>query len=154
MSKEKYQTSIKKARQVLKRADHLAYMTYPIVKENKLLVKILEQIYDSIKFSINAILQYEYLYKRIKIYKDSKENFRTFKKIASRYDIDKEQLEKIIKIMKLGQRHKNSPFEFGKDNKLVIMSNNNKTDTLTIEKIKNQLIEAKDLLRKVRNKTN
>ena len=37
---------------------------------------------------ITAILQYEYLYKRINLYKDTKTNFETFRtKSATRYDI-------------------------------------------------------------------
>lgn len=146
---EKYLENLEKAKKQLRTADHLTYITFPVVNENKLLLKILEEVNISIKNTISAILHYEYLYKRIRLYKKQKENLKTFKKISKKYGINKEQLKKIIEIMKIAERHKNSPFEFSKKNKIVIMSDNTKTDTLTIKNIKNYLIEAKDLIRKV-----
>ncbi len=148
---EKYQVSLEKAKQSLGIADHMTYVTYPVVKENKLLLKVLEEINQSLIGTINAILQYEYLYKRIQIYKDAKENFKTFKKLTSKYQITQEQFEKIKEIITLARKHQKSPLEFSKNNKLVIMSDNNKPSTITIEKIKNYLLEAKDTLRKTEN---
>jgi len=146
---EKYITSLEKAKKNLQMADHLTYMTFPLVKENKLLLKVLDELYLSVFNTINSILQYEYLYKRIQLYKDPRENFRTFRKIAARYNIKEEQLNKLIEILSIGEKHKKSPFEFIKNNKIVIMSDNLKTETLTIEKIKAFLLETKDFLRKV-----
>jgi len=43
--------------------------------------------------TISSILQYEYLYKRITLYKNSKVNFKTFiEKCASRYRISKDYI--------------------------------------------------------------
>jgi len=145
---DKFLLSLEKAKKSLETADHLTYMTYPLIKENRLLLKILEELYNSIINAINAILQYEYLYKRIQIYQDSKENFNTFKRISARYNVSQEQLSKLIEIMTLTEKHKKSPFEFIKNGKLVIMSDNLNIDTLTIEKIKVFIIETKDFLRK------
>ncbi len=145
---ERYILSLKKAKQALKMADHLTYITFPLVKENRLLLKILQEIYTSVHYIINSILQYEYAYKRIQIYKDPKENFRTFKKLAKKYRIGEEQMEKITEILLLNELHKKSPFEFVKNDKVVIMSDNLKTETLTLEKVKDFLLEAKDFFRK------
>jgi len=146
---EKFISSLEKARKSLKLADHLTYMTFPIVKENKLLLKVLDELSQTIISLINAILQYEYLHKRIQIYKDPKENFRTFKEIAKKYKISEEQVNKIIEILSLAEKHKKSPFEFVKNNKIVIMSDSLRTDALTLEKTKSVLIETKDIFRKV-----
>ena len=145
---EKYTISIEKAKKNLQMADHLTYMTFPLVKENRLLLKVLDELYLSVFNTINSILQYEYLYKRIQIYKDPRENFRTFKKLAEKYNLKEEQLNKIIEILNIGEKHKKSPFEFIKNNKIVIMSDNLKTTTLDIDKIKDFLLETKDFLRK------
>lgn len=146
---EKFILSLGKAKKSLQMADHLTYMTFPLIRENKLLLKILDELHISITYTINAILQYEYAYKRIQIYKDAKENFRTFKELAERYKINQEQLNKIIEILSLREKHKKSPFEFSRKEKIIIMSDNLKTDTLTLEKIKTFLIETKDFLKKV-----
>jgi len=145
---EKFILNLEKAKAELKIADHLTYMTFPLVKENRLLLKILEKISKSLISTINAILQYEYVYKRIQIYKDARDNFETFKKISGRYRIPQEQLQKIIEILNLEEKHKASPLEFVKKDKIVIMSDNMKTDTLTVEKIKQYLVEIKDIIRK------
>lgn len=148
---KKYESSLKKAKHSLRSADHLTYTTYQVVRENKILLKILEEIYNSIKLTINSVLQYEYLHKNIEIYKDPKENFKTFKKLSKKYGLKKEQLEKIIEIMEIGKKHRESPFEFGKKNKIVIMSGD-KTDSINIDKIKKYLIETKDFVRKTENR--
>lgn len=145
---EKYTISLEKAKKNLQMADHLTYMTFPLVKENRLLLKVLDELYLSVFNTINSILQYEYTYKRIQIYKDPRENFRTFKKLAEKYNIKEEQLNKLIEILNIGEKHKKSPFEFIKNNKIVIMSDNLKTSTLDIENIKDFLLETKDFLRK------
>jgi predicted Zn-dependent protease len=145
---KKYILSLEKAKKQLQMADHLTYMTFPLVKENRLLLKILDELSGSVTNMINAILQYEYTYKRIQLYNDARENFRTFKAISQKYNINQEQMNKIIDLLSLNEKHKKSPFEFVKNNKIVIMSDSLKTDTITIDKIKEFLIEAKDLLRK------
>ena len=85
---------------------------------------------------INSILQYEYYYKRIRIWKEAEQNFNTFKKVCPWYDIGLKELESIIEIIKLFEKHKKSPFEFVKNDKIVIMSDNMKTETVTLEKTK------------------
>ena len=147
--KEKFIISLEEANRHIQLADHLTYVTFPIVKENRLLLKALEEIYDALTKIISAVLQYEYAQKRIEIYKDAKENFRTFVQLSEKYGIKKEQLKKIIDIMALAEKHKKSPFEFAKGEKIVIMSDNMTTETVTLDKIKFSLIETKDFLRKV-----
>ena len=146
---EKYIENLDKAAKNLHTADHMLYMTYPIVREKRLLLKILNEIYLVVLGIVNAILQYEYLYKRITLYKDAKENFSVFKnKCAPRYNIAPEQVAKILEIFNLAEKHKKSPFEFVRNNKIVIMTNALKTDTITIEKMKDYIFTSKDILRK------
>ena len=149
MIEERFILSLEKARKAIQMADHLSYITFPLIKENKLLLKILEELNIAIISMVNAVLQYEYLNKRIEIYNNAKDNFETFKNIAFRYSINDEQVRKIIEIINLAEKHKKSPFEFSKNDKIVIMSENMYPDILTLEKIKSYLLEAKDILRKI-----
>jgi len=47
------------AEQKLKVADHLLSTTYSIVKEPKLLVSVIENLYSALEYSISAVLEYE-----------------------------------------------------------------------------------------------
>ena len=149
---ERFMQSLDEALKALQIADHMTYITFPLVKEKRLMLKILSELSLAILSTINAILQYEHYYKRIQIYSDSRENFNTFRKIAGRYEITPEQLKKIIEIISLAEKHKRSPFEFVKNDKIVILSDRMQTDTISIDKIKSFLIEVKDILKKANSR--
>jgi len=148
MLQEKYFESLEQARKAMQIADHMTYITFPLVKEKRLLLKVLSELGSSVLSTINAILQYEYTWKRIQIYSDARANFDTFKRVSARYKINAEQLMKLTEIIRLAERHKKSPFEFIKNDKIVIMSDGMQTDTITLEKIKGFILESKDFLRK------
>ena len=146
---EKFLDNLQKAEVTIKTADHLIYMTYPLVKDKRLLLKIISEIKNAVANCISSILQYEYLYKRISLYKDPKKNLKTFKeKCAPRYDITLEDIKLIIELFEIVEQHKKSPFEFIKDEKIVILSEDMRQKTLTVEKIKEFLAMAKNILRK------
>jgi len=105
--------------------------------------------------TINSILQYEYLYKRIKIYKDAETNFKVFKeKCAPRYKITNQQTNLIIELFDLVEKHKKSPLEFMRNGKIVILSENLIPKTFTFEKTKEFLELSKDILKKTKENFN
>jgi len=152
---EKFQENLEDAIKNLQIADHLAYITLPLVKDNRLLLKIFDSIYKSIISCINAILNYEYLYKRIKIYKSTEENLQTFvHKCAKNYNLTNKQIKEIQQIILLNKQHKQSAMEFVKKDKVVILSDSLGTQIIDIQKIKEYLLLSKELLRNTRNKIN
>ena len=147
---EKFQENLKEAIRALQIADHMTYVTFPLVKEQRLILKIFDEIYKSIIGCINAILNYEYLYKRIKLYRDNKDNMQTFiNTCAKNYTLNNEQIKKIKEILELNKKHKQSAMEFVKKDKIVILSDSLKTQILNIQTIKQYLLIAKELLMKV-----
>lgn len=141
--------NIMEAEKKIQTADHMIYVTFPLIKDKRLLLKILQEIKNSVTNCINSILQYEYLYKRITLYKNPKLNFKIFtEKCAPRYKITKEEINLILELFDFMEKHRESPFEFTKDDKVVILSNGLKPKTLTVEKTKEFLIIVKDILRK------
>jgi hypothetical protein len=151
---EKFQENLDQAIKNLQIADHMTYVTYPLVNEKRLLLKIFDEIYKSIICCINAILNYEYLYKRINLYKKNEENMQTFiNKCAKNYGLTNKQIKEIIEILELNKQHKQSAMEFVKKDKIVILSDNLKTQTINIQKIKEYLLLAKELLMRVNKKT-
>ena len=148
---EKFLENLLAAEKTLQTADHMIYVTFPLIKDKRLLLKILQETKNALTYCINSILQREYIYKRITLYKDSKTNFKTFiEKCAPRYKIAKEEIVLIIELFDILEKHKQSPFEFVKDDKVVILSKNMQPKTLTIEKTKEFLINAKNILKKTK----
>ena len=146
---EKFIENLVTAEKTIKSADHMIYVTFPLINDKRLLFKVLQEMKNAIALCINAILQYEYLYKRIKLYKDSKLNLRIFiEKCAPRYSITKEEMNLVHELFDFVEKHKESPFEFIKDNKLVVLSNSLRPRTMTLEKTKEFMIVSKSILKK------
>ena len=151
---EKFEENLKQAIRSLQIADHMTYVTFPLVNEQRLILKIFDEIYKSIIGCINAILNYEYLYKRINLYTNNNDNMQTFvNKCAKNYELNNEQIKKIKEIIELNKRHKQSAMEFVKKDKIVILSDSLKTQILNIQIIKQYLLIAKELLMKVNERT-
>ncbi len=148
---EEFQKNLKEAIKHLQIADHMTYVTLQILNEQKLIIKIFDEIYNSIIQCINAILNYEYLYRKISPSQEN--NLNTFIKIAKDYNINNEQIKKIKEIINLNKQHKQSAMEFVKKDKVIILSDSLRTQTLNIRLIKEYLLLAKELLAKVSGKT-
>jgi len=146
---EKFIEYLDEASKKIQTVDHMIYITFPLIKDKRLLLKILLETKIAISKCINAILQYEYLYKRINLYKKSEKNLKIFKEqCAPRYRITKEEINLIAELFDIVQKHEESPFEFIKNEKVIILSENLRHKTFTIEKSKEFLILAKDILKK------
>lgn len=149
---EKFFENLEKSEKTLQTADHLLYVTYPLVKDKRLLLKILSEIKNSTASCINAILQYEYLYNRVRLSQDPKLNLKTFlEKCCPRYNISEIKVKKILKLFELVEKHKSSPFEFVKEDKIVILSENMNSETINLEKVKEFLELSKDVLNKAKD---
>ena len=149
---EKHSENMAIAAKAIQTADHMTYVTFPLIKEKWLLLRVLSELNLAVISIINAVLQYEYNRKKINIYPSARENFRTFKELARDYGIGPEQLSRLVELVSLNESHKKSPFEFVKEDKIVIMSDGTRSETLTLQKIKEFLIDSKDILRKVNKK--
>ena len=148
---EKFLENVQEAEKNLRTIDHIVYVTFPLIKDKRLLLKVIQDIKGVVTHCITSILQYEYLYKRISLHRDSRENFKTFtEKCAVKYNISKEEIRLFMELAGFVEKHKASPFEFVKEEKIVILSENSKPTTLTLGKTKEFLIMAKDILRKTK----
>jgi len=149
---EKFLENLEEADKIIKTADHLIYMTYPLLKDKRLFLKILTETNRAIIKIITAILQYDYIYKRISLYKDTKTNFEIFKeKSAPRYDISQEEIKEIMELINLVEKHEKSTMEFIKDDKVVIINENMESNALTSDKLKKYITLVKNILRKTKN---
>ncbi len=149
---EKFIEFLQEAEKIIYATDHLIYVTFPLFKDKKLLLKMMSELKTAMANCINSVLQYEYLYKRITLYKKPKDNFKTFiGKCAPEYNIKKEETDLIIELFDIAEKHKQSSMEFIKNGKVIILSDNMKPETINIEKIKKFLDLTKDILKKIKN---
>jgi hypothetical protein len=146
---EKFLENLQEAQKIIQTIDHMTYITFPLIQDKKILIKIITDTKNAITNCINAILQYEYLYKRINLCKNAKTNFEIFtKKCCPYYKITPGEIDLIIKLFELVEKHKQSTVEFIRKEKVVILSENLKTETVTIEKTKEFLNLAKEIMKK------
>lgn len=148
---EKFLEYLKTAEEKTQTVDHMIYVTFPLIKDKKLLLKILSEMNIIVLTTINSILQYEYLYKRIDLTRDAKTNLKIFaQQCAPLYQITEQEIKLILELINLAEKHKKSPFEFIKEEKVVILSEHLKPSTITLDKAKEFLLNIKIILKKTK----
>ncbi|MBT3405412.1 hypothetical protein HN832_01330 [archaeon] len=141
---------LQEANRITRTVDHLLYVTYPLIQDKKILIKILTELKKSTAFCINSILQYEYLLKRIPLYKDPKMNFKNFiNKCAPRYQMSSIENQKITELFQIIENHKQSSMEFKKNNQLIILTETSQK-IIKIETIKEFLQINKKLIENIK----
>lgn len=142
---------VKRYNELLKTADHLTYVTYPLVKDVKLLVAIIGNLYESVKLSIESLLYFERMYKRIGPLPDNfNSKLDVFKsKIVDRFNFDRKFLVLVEDLKNIVEHREKSPMEFIRRDRYVICNHNYRMKTLTIENIKNYLAQSKLFVAKI-----
>ena len=150
---ERHQELLIEMDRAFRTADHLAYVTYPLVKDIKLLMNILENLDKSLKAGMNALLEYDRLYKRIGPLPESFElRFEIFqRKLVMRHAINAGFLDLIETMHNLVIYKQKSPMVFQRKDKYVIANHRYRMKTITIEDAKKYLEKAKPFISKVRN---
>jgi len=142
---------LKEANNAYNKADYLAYMTYPLIRETKLLGVIIDNINTALTKGIETVVAYDRLYKRISLIKSSfdKELAIFSGHCSKRHNIDSSIISLIKEVSEIAKSRKESPMEFVRNNKYIICSNNYKMKTLTIDKVKNYLEATKQFMIKI-----
>ena len=123
---EDFKVLLEKANKSFITADHFAYVVYPLLKDNRLLLSISESLYHCSFYLLDAFLVYEYTNKRINYFPESLNlKIEVFEKqILPRYEIRKDVV-KVMKDLKLiMEKHKNSPIEFARKEQFIICDDN------------------------------
>jgi hypothetical protein len=146
---EEFQLARAKAQEKLKLADHMLTQTYPLVKDPKLLIAVMENLFLSLTNAMGSVLHYERTFKRIPSFVDNFESkFEIFRhKCALRYKLKKEYLTLISDIKEAVLAHRKSPVEFAREGHFVICSDNYKLKTLSVEQIRKYIEQTKTFLK-------
>jgi len=146
---EEFQRAKLKAHEKFKIADHMLTQTYPLVKDPKLLVAVIENLFLAITNGMAALLGYERTFKHIPPFVGNFENkFSIFKdKCVPKYKLNKEYINLVTDIKEAVLAHRKSPIEFARKDNFVICSDNYKLKTITIEQIKRYIDLTKNFLK-------
>jgi len=150
---EKYEELREIARKKIQIADHMLTMTYPMVKDPKLLLAVMENIFLALTNSIGSLLHYERNYKRVPPFQDTfVSKFNIFKqKCVRRCSIDEELVLMVQEIKGIIMQHKKSPVEFTRNDSFVICSDDYKMKTISLEKMKGYIIKSKSFIQNINN---
>ena len=147
----KFLEYLAEAQKIVSIIDHMFFVSYPLVQDKKILIKVITESKKAIANCINAILQYEYLFKRITLYQDPHLNMRTFTlKSAPRYSISDSEIQLINELFEIVKLHEQSPMTFTRQEKIVILSDDMRPKIITIEKAREFLLLSKNILQKTK----
>jgi len=149
--KTDFNEMLDKAESYLKTADHLIYITYPLIKENVIIKTVLDNLHKTVINVVKSILNYEGLYKRIQLIHENAD-INTFQRCAPRFNITVQEISTIKEIFSLAEKRQESTMEFIRRDKLVIMSDNLKTESISLEQLKKYLNILKIILHKTKEK--
>ena len=138
---------VEEAEKIIRGIDHIVYVTYPLIKENRLLITMVVEMKRAILLLINSILQFEYLHKRVGLSQNPEKNLNTFfEKCAPHYNLTKIDTNMIIELFNIVEKHKKSLMGFARNSKFVILYGDMKTCIISLEKTKEFLYLSKKIL--------
>lgn len=142
---EQFQILRDKAVQKIRVADHMLFMTYPLVKDPKLLLSIIENIFASLDYGVSSLLHHEKLFKRIPPFHDTfPSRFEIFKdKMIPKYELSPKYVKLIKDVGSIISEHKKSPVEFARKDKFVICSPCYSLKTIDTNLVKKYIFETK-----------
>jgi len=146
-----HQLLSKKASSYFRTADHLTYVTYPLVNDLKLIPTILENINLALLSAMNAALEYERYYKRIAPLPENFDSrYMIFEdKLINKYHIIKKEAQVIRQINQILNNYKNAPIEFSRKDKFVICNHEYRMKTVSMPEIKEFLSQTRTIIAKV-----
>ena len=150
---EVYQRLREEAKKKLSLADHMLYVTYPLVKDPKLLLAVMENIFLALTHTLGSLLYYERMFKRVPPFFDTFESkYRVFsEKCVERYGIEQEYLNLLRNVKEILIAHKRSPIEFSRKDQFVICSDDYQLKVLKISEIKEILAKTKEFNTRIEN---
>ena len=152
---ERFQETRETAKKKVQLADHILSTTYPLVKDQKLLVVVLENIFLALTNAMGSSLYYERLFKRIPPFQNtfsSKFNMFTAK-IVPKHGIEKKYPIMMQEIKEMIIKQRKSPTTFQKEDRLVFTSDDHQMESISVKKLQTYLIDTKSFLQEMEDIT-
>jgi len=149
---ERFQEARDAAKKRLLSADHMISLTYPLVKENRMLITITENIFLALTSTLAALLYYERTFKRIPPFYDTFDSkFHMFSEEVSRsYKLNPDYTKLLMEVRELLLAHRESRIEFSRNENFIIYADNYKSmKKINIDKMKEYLTLARQFFKDV-----
>jgi hypothetical protein len=146
---EKILDLIFEANKAFNMADHLANISYPLLRDNKLLLAITQNLFISGLKGVSAILYYEKLNKKIEVLPfDFDSRIVIFEsETARRFNIRLDIIQTIKNLKQILDHHKESPMEFSRNNKLIICNDDySHIKSIDIEMLKIYIVVMRNFM--------
>ena len=133
-----YQHAYQEAVQQLRIATHLLSVTYPLAKDLKLLLGVIDNLFRCVEFGIEAVLSYEYIHKTIETLPlQREEQFHQFvRESAMRNGFTPEQVTLVQEVQLLQLSRRASHTEFQRGSKYVFCSEEYRLRSVTAQQLK------------------
>ncbi len=151
----KHKDSLVQSRKEIDLADHLMFVTFPLINDLKFLVTILEHVVSASKTAVQACLEYEKYYKRIDPFPT---NFAVMvdifnKKCKERYNIEDKFTSLLKRLIELSAFMSKSQIQFRRQDKFIMTSDVYDIKTLDKDTVKKYLLITKSFIDKVESIT-
>ena len=145
---EKYSDLMQESMKQLHLADHMIKVTYPLLQDPKLIAPISERLYGSLLKAIQALVEYEYAYKRIEdIPSDEGKQVELFVEQCMRtHKLDKKILPLVKELKEFVDFRKQGTVEFSQHDQYVVCSVGYNKKTITLPTIKHYVEEIKQFV--------
>jgi hypothetical protein len=147
---EKFNQLLKQARESFSTADHLAYVSFPMIREPKMLYVIAEALHKTAMQVITALLYYEKMYKRIMtIPQEEGARIQMLEKLAPKYKLSNGVVDAVKDLSEIMQKYKESPMTFSRGDKFVMSTDVFNLKMLDANLLKNHVLSVRTLLERV-----
>lgn len=143
---------IQQAKREIELADHLIYVTYPLIKEAKFLLSIAEHVTRAAELALTSLLAYEREYKRIDPFVN---NFAVMidvfhPEVERRYNFGAEHLHLLKRLAEFKQHSSESVMRFRRKDKYILTTQQYNMQVLDLNKVKRMCEATKNFVEKVR----
>ena len=129
-------------------ARHLLNVTFPMIKDPKLLLGVVHNLSASLESSMDTILAHERLLRLVPIYNNNYESkFNLFRmKSVKRNNVSPAAIHLMSELRYIIDLHKKSPMEFQRGNRFVICNKDYQLKVISIKDLQQYLYTTKDML--------
>lgn len=144
-----YLDRLESAKKSFKIADHMLTITHNVVNDPKLLLLVIQRLFNVYESLIASVLEYDLYFHRIPPYHESfDEMFNIFKvRCTRRYSLSSSYIELINEVHGILNQQKKGPVSFSRKGSYVICSDKYETKVLTPESIKGYVEKTKLFIR-------
>jgi len=143
---EKFQELREKAVKSVKVADHMLGVSYPLLKDPKILVSIANNMLLAVDYALTSVLEHEKIFKRIQNYPDNVEGRLALVKQRALKGSDVKNYDVVNDLVLIAKSHNASAVEFHRQDKFVIASDSYELRTLTEKELKEHLVKVRGIV--------